>query len=127
MFDIAHRPVERSSILAVARQMRENPGQQATLLDMARAHGLSLRSMQEGFRRELGTTPSAFLLDARLELAHRLLTAPSEGAITVTEAATAAGFGHLGRFSAAFRERYGLSPREIRRWMGRSGDARSES
>ncbi|MDK3017283.1 AraC family transcriptional regulator [Pseudodonghicola flavimaris] len=88
--------------------------QPLTLEEIARAAGTTPRSLQMAFRDFRGTTPLNFLRDRRLDLVHRdLMTAPP-GA-TVTDIATARGFGHLGRFSQAYRTRFGASPSDTLR------------
>lgn len=82
-----------------------------TTAAMAAAAGVSARSLQLGFARELGCTPSAYVRDRRLELAHTRLTELSaEDGHTVTEIALAVGFSHLGRFSRDYGRRFGEPP-----------------
>jgi AraC-like DNA-binding protein len=84
-----------------------------TLWDIARSAGTGARALQEAFRRHAGTTPTTYLRDARLERAHRELLAadPTRGA-TVAAIAARWGFGHRGRFAAAYRQAYGRSPQQ---------------
>ena len=70
------------------------------------------RSLQSAFRRDLGTTPMAYLRNLRLEAAHAALIA---GGTTVTEAALRSGFTHLGRFALAYRAKFGVQPSQDRR------------
>lgn len=77
--------------------------------DLARAAGVSLRTLQEGFRSRFGTSLTAHQRALRLEHAHRLLTAARDDA-TVTDIALACGFLHLGRFARDYRLRYGVAP-----------------
>jgi AraC-like DNA-binding protein len=81
-----------------------------TVVDVAEAIGVSVRAPQEGFRRHLDTTPTAYLRDARLARAHTMLCEGGPGSTSVAEVATACGFGHLGRFASAYRARYGEPP-----------------
>jgi len=93
---------------------------------LALQHGVSLRTLQEGFRNRYGRSPSRFLRDARLDLAHRLLT--ENPSTTVTEAALASGFTHLGRFARDYRLRHGTSPSATREDAGsRHGPATTQS
>lgn len=80
-----------------------------TLDEVAAAAGITPRALQLAFRTHRGTTPMAFWRDARLGRAHADLRAGAGG---VTEIALRWGFVHFGRFSAAYRARYGMSPRE---------------
>jgi AraC-like DNA-binding protein len=80
--------------------------------DLAAGVGLSVRQVQEVSRATLGATPSGLLREIRLERARALLR--SGAATSVSRAATDAGFTHMGRFAAAYRERYGELPSETR-------------
>ena len=101
---------------AVPRQVRRaeafimaNLAQAIALEDIARAAGVSMRGLQQGFRDHRDTTPMAFLRDARLERAHRDLQSAAPGC-NVTAVALRWGFAHLGRFAQIYRARYGCSP-----------------
>lgn len=95
-----------------AREFVEaNLEQPITIASLADAAGVSARSLQLGFARELGCSPSAYVREQRLDRARRLLAelAPEEGH-TVTGVALQVGFSHLGRFSRDYRLRFGESP-----------------
>ncbi|HJU46532.1 MAG TPA: AraC family transcriptional regulator [Gaiellaceae bacterium] len=94
--------------------MHANASQPLTGGAVARAAGVGSRALQAAFRRDLGTTPTAYLRDLRLELAHAELTANGDDA-TVTEIALRCGFAHPGRFAAAYRARFGIPPSAERR------------
>jgi AraC-like DNA-binding protein len=52
-----------------------------------------------------------YLLRTRLTCAHAdLLAAVPHDGVTVTGVAADCGFGHQGRFAAAYRDRYGVAP-----------------
>ncbi|MBN9757179.1 Transcriptional regulator, AraC family [Pseudonocardia sp. Ae406_Ps2] len=86
-----------------------------TVDDVAEAVGLSVRSLQEGFRRHLDTTPTARLREARLAGVRAELTESDPTRRTVSQVAADWGFAHLGRFAVAYRERFGESPSETLR------------
>jgi AraC-like DNA-binding protein len=73
--------------------------------------------MQQGFREYVGMTPMEFLFDVRLERVHADLTG-SASCATVSEAATRWGIMHTGRFAAAYRRKYGVTPSESLRDRG---------
>jgi AraC-like DNA-binding protein len=81
--------------------------------DLARLAGVSLRSLYAGFKEHAGTTPMQCLKDIRLNRARAELQAASADA-TVASIALRWGFGHLGRFSADYRARFGESPSQTR-------------
>jgi transcriptional regulator GlxA family with amidase domain len=82
-----------------------------TTASIADAAGVSARSLQLGFAREFGCSPSAYVRDQRLDRARMLLAelSPEEGH-TVTGIALQTGFSHLGRFSRDYGTRFGEFP-----------------
>lgn len=91
--------------------IRQNLDQSLALSDIATAAGVSTRFLEDAFRRHWRTSPIAHVRNLRLEVAHHLLTHPVDG-VSVTDAALAAGFTHLGRFSQAYARRFGELPSE---------------
>jgi transcriptional regulator GlxA family with amidase domain len=85
-----------------------------SVCDLAGAVGVSLRTLQTGFRQFRQKTPSEALLDARLDLWRRTLTDPNQKD-SIADLAAAVGLPHAGRAAAAYRRRYGESPSATRR------------
>ena len=81
------------------------------LEQLAQEVGSTVHGLNEGFRIHLRTTPVAFLREARLTEAARLL---SETATPVAEVGAAVGYPSAANFATAFKERFGLSPRQHR-------------
>ncbi len=94
------------------------PGSRSTyrepvsVADVAAGVGLSVRQLQEVVRVRFGLTPMQLLREIRLERARELLS--SGVAPTVAAAAMDVGCAHLGRFAAAYRQRFGELPSETR-------------
>jgi AraC-like DNA-binding protein len=84
--------------------------EQITVEDVAEAAGLSVRGLQEAFRRHHGITPTTYLRRIRLLLAREQLE--SGDGRGIAEIARAAGFAHLGRFAGSYRDEFGVLPRE---------------
>lgn len=101
---------------AAVRHIEENYTQPLTATALAEAAHISERTLFDGFQREFGLTPMAFVRRFRLERAREALIAagPDDGR-TVADISLSHGFGHLGRFAASYRERYGESPSETLR------------
>ncbi len=92
-----------------------------TLDDVVAAAGVPARSLHAAFQSCRGTTPMAFLRDRRFELARKRLLAATPRS-TVGGVVRDLGLGHLGRFSTAYKQRFGESPSEtIARTMEREG------
>lgn len=96
----------------IRRWLEEHHAEPVTAADLAAAVGLSVRQVQEVVRAAHGTTPSRLLREIRLERARALLRAGA--AASVSQAATAVGFTHLGRFAAAYCDRFGELPSATR-------------
>ena len=79
------------------------------------------RHLRRVFQTEFGVSPVEFAQTHRLLLAKRLLT---DTGLPITEVALASGFGSLRRFNALFRQRYRLSPSDLRKAVdgGQSAD-----
>jgi AraC-like DNA-binding protein len=90
--------------------LRELTSRPVPLDELARAAGVSARSLQTGFRRFRDTTPAQFSRDIRLDLARQALAAPDGAARSVTEVALEFGFAHLGRFAKCYLDRFGETP-----------------
>ncbi len=101
----------REQARALARQGCADPTYDPGVL--ARELGLSLRTLQQRLRQE-DSSPAALIRETRLELAAERLTRPGWRHRTVTAVAHASGFGSVTAFNAAFRERYGRTPSELR-------------
>jgi AraC-like DNA-binding protein len=104
----------RATAPRVIRQAAElidaHAAEPLTVEDIAEATGLSVRALQEGFRRFLDTTPMNHLREARLRHVREELIAADPTSATVTDIAVRWGFRHTGRFSVHYRERFGESP-----------------
>lgn len=89
----------------IAAMAREAP----TIGDVARAAGVSARTLSEGFRRFRGLHPRDVLRDRRLEGLHADLLAARSGD-TVTAIAAAWGYVNFGALAGAYRRRFGEPP-----------------
>jgi AraC-like DNA-binding protein len=104
------RAAGRTPVSRAVKLMRSDPAKPWTVGELAANVSMSARSLQEGFRRSLDTTPMAYLRQLRLEKAHNELAAAEPGTLTVTEVATHWGFLHLSRFAATYASAFGEHP-----------------
>lgn len=81
-----------------------------TLADIAAAAHVTTRAVQLAFRRNLDTTPMAYLRRVRLDLAHRQLEAADPATETVSAVAYQWGFSSPSRFAGYYRDAYGVPP-----------------
>jgi AraC-like DNA-binding protein len=111
------QPAPSADPLAVRRAqdyMAANAQRAVSMVEIASASGVSLRSLQDTYRKARGVTLSEGLLMLRLERFRAILLA-LDAHVSVADAAFAAGFGHLGRAAAAYRDCYGEAPSETLR------------
>jgi AraC-like DNA-binding protein len=81
-----------------------------TTSTLAKQCHVSVRTLQEGFRRHLGMSPMAYLRVVRLRRAHRDLRSANPSNSSVASIAHRWGFTHLGRFAAAHKTMFGETP-----------------
>lgn len=112
------RPGPPRVIRRAVDAIQDEPGRAFSVADLAAIAGVSVRSLQEGFRRHVGATPMAYLQWVRLGRAHEALRRQDPARVTVAAVAHQAGFAHLGRFATAYRARFGVSPSETLRRPG---------
>ncbi len=82
-----------------------------TVGEIAEHQQISVRSLQLGFKAELGLTPMQYLRETRLRQAYALLRTRSSTGM-IGDICEQVGFGHFGRFSVEYKRRYGESPHE---------------
>lgn len=105
------RPAVPRTVKRAIELIESHPELPLTVNDLAREACVSVRSLQEGFRRHVGLPPMEYLREVRMRRAHEeLLAADPRSGVTVTEVAARWGFAHFGRFSLAYRKRFGELP-----------------
>ncbi|WP_027798432.1 helix-turn-helix domain-containing protein [Paraburkholderia dilworthii] len=103
---------EDEKIHASAQWLTENCEHDISIADVAQAAAMSERTFLRRFRQQIGTTPSEYLLRARLERSCRLL---SESDLPVDKIARRSGMGNGSQLAKLFRKRFSISPTEFRR------------
>ncbi|CAN5227363.1 AraC family transcriptional regulator [soil metagenome] len=112
-------PAGMRPIAHAVELLRATPEHAWTVSELADDVAVSVRSLQEGFRRLMNNTPMAYLREVRLERVHEELTVAEPGTVTVTEVAVRWGFIHFGRFAARYRSKFSERPSEtLRRAAG---------
>lgn len=108
-------PAEPDALRRALDHIHANLRSLPTLADLTEAAGVSARTLQSQFLKNLGRTPSQYLREQRLRAARDDLLHPRAETVTVTDVAIAWGFYNLGRFSSLYRSTYGESPSETLR------------
>jgi transcriptional regulator GlxA family with amidase domain len=94
-----------------ARWLERNCGRPISIGDAARKVAMSERNFLRLFKREMGLTPSQYLLRARLNLSCELL---ARSDLPVDKIARRTGLSNGERFSKVFRKQFSMSPTEYR-------------
>jgi AraC family transcriptional regulator, arabinose operon regulatory protein len=114
IWDAVHNPGSSATDTAVdevARQLRQDPGRDWTVAEMAGRAALSRAQFTRRFVAQLGMSPAQYLIQARIDRAHQLLT---ETGMTVTQVAAALGYTDVPYFSRQYKQRTGKSPSTAR-------------
>lgn len=96
--------IRRAKEIVIAN-MTEPP----SLTDLAKEVGLSLKRLKEGFKQIYGDSVYSFLFDYKMEYARRLL---DSGQYNVNEIGLRIGYSTSSHFIAAFRKKYGTTPKK---------------
>jgi AraC-like DNA-binding protein len=105
------RPVRLGAAIRRAVELiEERPSEPWTTVRLATEVHLSTRALQEGFQRDLATTPMTYLRQTRLRRAREALEAADHNSTTVGAVAVGVGILHRGRFAAAYQGAFGESP-----------------
>ena len=102
---------EMTSIRELQIWIAENLGRRVSVEDLAERMAMSVRNFERVFTREVGTTPSQYLLRTRVESARRQLERTDRG---MKQVAAASGFGSVDVMRRAFVRVLGITPRRYR-------------
>ena len=104
----AHRQIAKKAEEYIYEHFRDA----VHIEDICREARVGLRTLQRCVREYFDVTVTELVEGVRMEAAHRELSVLQPKDSTVTQVALDNGFSHLGRFSVAYRERYGETPSE---------------
>ena len=102
--------IRRAKDIIISR-MAEPP----SLQELSDEIGLSLKKLKEGFKQIYGDTVFSFLLDYKMEVARKLL---ESGDHNVNEVGLKVGYSTSSHFIAAFKKKYGTTPKKYLQSLG---------
>ena len=108
---LASQASEMTSIRELQIWIAEHLETRLSVEDLADRMAMSVRNFERVFTREVGTTPSQYVLQMRVEAARRLLERSDGG---LKQVASAAGFRSVDVMRRAFVRLLGISPRRYR-------------
>lgn len=112
---LPQREDHRLSILL--DRLREQPADGMTIGELARSVAMSERTFLRRFRETTGTTPSDWLISARIERARELLEGTTQ---SVESIAQDSGFGSAVTLRHHFRRKLGVSPSDYQQRFART-------
>jgi transcriptional regulator GlxA family with amidase domain len=112
---LASQASEMTSIRELQIWIAEHLGTRLSVEDLAERMAMSVRNFERVFTREVGTTPSQYVLQMRVEAARRQLERTDRG---LKQVASAAGFGSVDVMRRAFVRLLGITPRRYRELAG---------
>jgi transcriptional regulator GlxA family with amidase domain len=108
---LASQASEMTSIRELQIWIAEHLARRLSMEHLADRMGMSVRNFERVFTREVGTTPSQYVLQLRVEAARRQLERTEKG---LKQVASAAGFGSVDVMRRAFVRLLGITPRRYR-------------
>lgn len=108
---LASQASEMASIRELQIWITEHLQARLSVEDLAERMSMSVRNFERVFTREVGTTPSQYLLQMRVEAARLQLERPNG---SLKHVAAAAGFGNVDVMRRAFVRLLGVTPRRYR-------------
>jgi transcriptional regulator GlxA family with amidase domain len=112
-------PVGRSALQETQRWIVAHPGEDLSIAQLASRTGLSSRHFARLFRQEVGVAPAAWVQEARVAAARRLL---ESGQTVPKQVASQCGFANADTLRRAFVRVVGVTPAEYRKRMIGAGE-----
>ena len=106
-----HNAPPETRIQGIAEMIEENPQNNVSVLELARAANLSNSRFRELFKEFIGMSPKQYSLHMQIEKSKELL---ASGNLCVYEVAQQVGFADSHYFSRIFSKKVGISPSEYR-------------
>ena len=113
---LASQASEMMSLRELQIWIAEHLGARLSVEDLADRMAMSVRNFERVFTREVGTTPSQYVLQMRVEAARRQIERTDRG---LKHVASATGFGSVDVMRRAFVRLLGITPGRYRELAGR--------
>jgi transcriptional regulator GlxA family with amidase domain len=120
---LASQASEMMSIRELQIWIADHLQTKLTVDTLADRMSMSLRNFERVFTREVGTAPSQYILQMRVEAARRQLERTERG---LKQVASAVGFGNVDGMRRAFFRLLGITPRRYRELADAHPDARTK-
>lgn len=112
----ARRDRREAALRSLATWVAENLDGDLRVATLARQAGMSPSRLSHWFREQMGTTPHAFVIAARIERAKALLR---DSSLSLVEIAFAVGFSSQSCLNVAFCQNVNMTPSQYRSRFGK--------
>ncbi|MGI9363758.1 MAG: GlxA family transcriptional regulator [Rhizobiaceae bacterium] len=102
---------DQPKLAAAIRMMEKSVDSPVTTAAIAKKLSIATKTLESLFQRRLRTTPGAYFLDLRLQMARKLVR---DTRLSMQDIAVRSGFGSQSAFSRAFKRAFGESPLNCR-------------
>ena len=102
-----------NAIQTVNRFIFENPDEIPPIKDLCKITNVSKRTLEYAFQEHYGVLPKAYINSMRLNGARKQLRSALPGQLSISDAANAWGFWHMGQFAKDYRKLFGELPSEM--------------
>ena len=109
--DLANRQVKKR-LKELKQYLLELEGKLPTINSLAIQFGRSARLLNEEFQKEYGESIFNFVLNHRLNAAHKAI---AKSDTSLKQIAERLGYAHVNHFSAAFKKKFGYAPGSLRK------------
>lgn len=124
VYDEAHSETDRQPLVSLGKVGKQEPRlegavrlmeqwveQPLPVAAIAKRVGVSSKTLEEIFKKNVGMTPGRFYLNLRLKVANRLVL---NSALSMREIAVRSGFNSLSAFSRSYQQTFGSAPSSAR-------------
>lgn len=106
-----HGGLNREKMYKAKEIIEANYSHPCSLLDLAHQVGTNDYTLKKGFKEVFGTTVFGFINDLKMERARKLL---EDESITINEIANTIGYKNATHFTAAFKKKFGIVPKDLK-------------
>ncbi len=104
---------EVGELLRVSKKIRENPGENYSVIGISKATGIGEPRLQAGFKEMHGLTVALYIKEMRLQKAEQLIRKTT---LNISEIVYKIGLSSRSYFSRIFKQKYRCSPSDYKRY-----------
>lgn len=107
-----YRSEQVETVRSIHKYLMEHLDQRFTIEALSKEYLMNPTTLKEVFKSVYGTSIAAHIKEHRMEVAAQLLR---DGTLSLAEVAAKVGYTNQSKFTAAFKEQFGMLPKEYRK------------